>query len=91
MERRGRFDTRVWYAKQGYKEMHIPAKDGSYVFPANYLHIWPRGANMLIALPNMDGPFLVCKTGIGSFTSTLFADHDELEKMEREWSASRRP
>lgn len=77
IERLGRFDTRLWYAKQGYKELAMPAaRDGSYVFPANYLHIWPRGAMMLTALPNLDG----------SFTVTLFAPHEDLERMEAEMS-----
>lgn len=35
-------------------------------WPRNYLHIWPRGAHMFIALPNSGG----------SFTGTLFAPRD---------------
>mmetsp|Transcript_24156 Transcript_24156/g.75557 ORF Transcript_24156/g.75557 Transcript_24156/m.75557 type:complete len:449 (-) Transcript_24156:260-1606(-) len=77
MERLGRYETRVWYAKQGYKELSMPSRDGAYVFPPNYLHIWPRGEMMLTALPNLDG----------SFTATLFAPHDDLDAMERTWSA----
>lgn len=67
-ERKGRYETRIWYAKQGYKELSMPSAD----FPPNYLHIWPRGDVMLIALPNVDR----------SFTATLFAPHDHLEDME---------
>ncbi len=47
----------------GYKELSIPADaNGNFKLDANALHIWPRGAYMLIALPNLDG----------SFTCTLF-------------------
>ncbi len=35
--------------------------------PPNYLHIWPRGTFMLIALPNQDK----------SFTVTLFMPKEE--------------
>lgn len=50
----------------GYKELEIPAdKDGGYRIDPGALHIWPRGADMLIALPNLDG----------SFTVTLFAPY----------------
>ena len=37
-------------------------EDGSHRIEPNYLHIWPRGQFMMIALPNLDG----------SFTCTLF-------------------
>jgi kynurenine 3-monooxygenase len=47
----------------GYKELTIPAgPGGSFRMEKHALHIWPRGAYMLIALPNEDG----------SFTCTLF-------------------
>ncbi len=50
----------------GYKELTIPAtKDGGYRTDKGALHIWPRGKDMLIALPNLDG----------SFTVTLFAPY----------------
>lgn len=51
----------------GYKELEIPpAEDGGYRTYKNALHIWPRGEDMLIALPNLDG----------SFTVTLFLPYD---------------
>ncbi|MEZ4794943.1 MAG: NAD(P)/FAD-dependent oxidoreductase [Flavobacteriaceae bacterium] len=51
----------------GYKELEIPARsDGSFRTYKNALHIWPRGEDMLIALPNLDG----------SFTVTLFLPYD---------------
>ncbi|MAZ73718.1 MAG: kynurenine 3-monooxygenase [Flavobacteriaceae bacterium] len=44
----------------GYKEISIPAaKDGGYRTEKGALHIWPRGEDMLIALPNLDGSFTV--------------------------------
>ncbi|MDC7995867.1 FAD-dependent oxidoreductase [Altibacter sp. HG106] len=44
----------------GYKEISIPpAEDGGYRAHQNSLHIWPRGEDMLIALPNLDGSFTV--------------------------------
>lgn len=47
----------------GYKELNIPAGPGGvFQMEKHALHIWPRGAFMLIALPNEDG----------SFTCTLF-------------------
>lgn len=47
----------------GYKELTIPAlRDGAFALAPDALHIWPRGASMMIALPNPDG----------SFTCTLF-------------------
>jgi kynurenine 3-monooxygenase len=47
----------------GYKELTIPAgPGGAFQMEKHALHIWPRGAYMLIALPNEDG----------SFTCTLF-------------------
>ena len=49
--------------EHGYKELSIPADAaGRYTMAADALHIWPRGSQMLIALPNSDG----------SFTATLF-------------------
>jgi len=44
----------------GYKEIRIPPKeDGGFKIDKNALHIWPRGEDMLIALPNLDGSFTV--------------------------------
>jgi kynurenine 3-monooxygenase len=39
-----------------------PTADNDFAMPINYLHIWPRGSFLLIALPNQDK----------SFTCTLF-------------------
>lgn len=42
--------------------------------PANYLHIWPRGTFMMIALPNQD-----C-----SWTVTLFMPFENFKKLDTE-------
>ena len=71
--RRAMFDKRELlfsfsqqWLTHGYKEITIPAtKDGGYRTQKGALHIWPRGEDMLIALPNLDG----------SFTVTLFAPY----------------
>ncbi len=58
------------YLTHGYKELTIPASEkGDYLIENNALHIWPRGAEMLIALPNLDG----------SFTVTLFLSYEDGE------------
>ena len=42
----------------GYKELTFPAlPDGGWAMDSNALHIWPRGAHMLMGLPNRDGTF----------------------------------
>lgn len=56
------------YLTHGYKELEIPADaNGKHQISKDYLHIWPRGDYMLIALPNLDG----------SFTVTLFLGREE--------------
>jgi kynurenine 3-monooxygenase len=62
-----RFDYSQSYLPHGYKELTIPpAADGGFRLDKHALHIWPRQAYMLIALPNLDG----------SFTCTLFFAHE---------------
>ncbi len=51
--------------EHGYKELHIPARNGEYALRPDALHVWPRHGFMLIALPNPDR----------SFTATLFLPH----------------
>ena len=58
-----RFNFSQNYLEHGYKELTLPpAPDGTFQLDQHALHIWPRNAYMLIALPNTDG----------SFTCTLF-------------------
>lgn len=45
--------------EHGYKELEIPARDGTFAMEPNALHIWPRGNYMCIALPNAEGSFTV--------------------------------
>ncbi|MDX1279318.1 NAD(P)/FAD-dependent oxidoreductase [Oceanihabitans sediminis] len=70
LERKFLFSYAQNYLTHGYKELEIPAsKDGKHLISKDYLHIWPRGEYMLIALPNLDG----------SFTVTLFLSYEEGE------------
>ncbi|MCU0444481.1 MAG: FAD-dependent monooxygenase [Microscillaceae bacterium] len=63
MVQKGITQESVDFLSHGYKELNIPASaKGDFQMEKNALHIWPRGAYMLIALPNADG----------SFTCTLF-------------------
>lgn len=56
------------YLGHGYKELTFPpSENGGYRTDKNALHIWPRGRDMIIALPNLDG----------SFTVTLFIDYED--------------
>lgn len=76
LQKTDRFELSQSYLAHGYKELHIPpvnsgphaphAPHAPYALPPNALHIWPRGAAMMIALPNRDG----------SFTCTLFWPFD---------------
>jgi len=50
----------------------ISAENGDWRLPKNYLHIWPRGQFMMIALPNLDG----------SFTCTLFLPFEMFKTIE---------
>jgi len=55
------------FLTHGYKELSFPPlENGDYATEKGALHIWPRGENMVIALPNLDG----------SFTVTLFLAYE---------------
>jgi len=60
------------FLPHGYKELTIPARDGRFALDPGSLHIWPRGASMMIALPNTDR----------SFTCTLFWDKAEFAALD---------
>lgn len=62
MQTMDRFNFSQHYIDHGYKELQIDPINDDFALDPNYLHIWPRGNFMLIALPNQD------KT----FTCTLF-------------------
>jgi kynurenine 3-monooxygenase len=58
MRKLGRVEFSQEQLDYGYKELTIAAgAGGKHVLEPNALHIWPRGAHMLIALPNIDGTF----------------------------------
>src|SRR5215468_5806925 len=59
------------YLEHGYKELTIPPRDGQFALDPDALHIWPRGAEMMIALPNLDR----------SFTCTLFWTGEEFAAL----------
>jgi len=68
LERKFLFSYSQNFLTHGYKELEIPASTkGKHLISKDYLHIWPRGDYMLIALANLDG----------SFTVTLFLGHEE--------------
>ena len=68
LERKFLFSYSQNYLTHGYKELEIPASaEKEHQISKDYLHIWPRGDYMLIALPNLDG----------SFTVTLFLSYEE--------------
>lgn len=63
LKHQGCLDATETTLAHGYKEIVMPRLGGSgFAIEKNALHIWPRGSDMLIALPNEDG----------SFTCTLF-------------------
>jgi kynurenine 3-monooxygenase len=58
MQRHEGFNFRQDYLEHGYKELSMPpAEGGGFRMEKNALHIWPRGASMMIALPNFDGSY----------------------------------
>ncbi|XP_038215986.1 kynurenine 3-monooxygenase [Zerene cesonia] len=69
------FDFSQQYIEHGYLELCIPPNcQGGFQMPPNYLHIWPRGNFMMIALPNQD-----C-----SWTVTLFMPFKNFKGIDSE-------
>ena len=61
------------YIDAPYKQLSIPPNDkGEHALERNYLHIWPRGEFVLIALPNPDY----------SFTATLFMPKEKFKAID---------
>jgi kynurenine 3-monooxygenase len=80
MQKLGRFNLSQEYLDYGYKELTIPAgPGGKHVLEPHALHIWPRGAYMLIALPNIDGSF-ACIFFLPFEGNASFATLDSAEK-----------
>ncbi|XP_059095648.1 kynurenine 3-monooxygenase-like [Tigriopus californicus] len=70
--RKTRFDFSQEYIPHAYLELCIPpTQGGEFAMPPNYLHIWPRGNFMMIALPNQDK----------SFTVTLFMPFETFDAI----------
>ena len=74
-----RFNFEQSWLEHGYKELHIPDKNGEFQMEKNALHIWARGSFMMIALPNFDGSFtctiFLAHNGKNSFESILSGDY----------------
>jgi kynurenine 3-monooxygenase len=80
MQKLGRFNLWQEYLDYGYKELTIPSGPaGKHLLEPNALHIWPRGAYMLIALPNIDGSF-ACIFFLPFEGNESFATLDSAEK-----------
>lgn len=71
MARHCQMDVSQTYIEHGYVELRIDGGPDGYKMAPGYLHIWPRGQFMMIALPNQD------KT----FTCTLFCPFDILNSL----------
>jgi kynurenine 3-monooxygenase len=68
-----RMDYSQEYIPHGYIELRIPpTEDNKFAMETNYLHIWPREAYMLIALPNVKD---------NSFVLTLFMPFSMYESL----------
>lgn len=71
-------DSEEWLA-HGYKEMLFPAApDGEFAMAGHALHIWPRGAHMLMGLANLErsftGTVYLPNEGPGSFAELSTRD-----------------
>ncbi|XP_055609789.1 kynurenine 3-monooxygenase [Uranotaenia lowii] len=91
------YDFSQTYIEHGYLELCIPpTKTGEFAMPHNYLHIWPRGKFMMIALPNQDRTWTVtlfmpfenfhgikCDSDLLGFFRQYFPDAIDLIGQER--------
>jgi kynurenine 3-monooxygenase len=88
LEARGRVSVVTDPLDFGYKELTIPPKDRDFALSSDALHIWPRGASMMIALPNPDCSFTCTlfwpKAGDGGF-DTLTTEAEIVEHFTREY------
>jgi kynurenine 3-monooxygenase len=81
------FDERSEPLGHGYKELDIPAAPGGgFRLEKNALHVWPRGAFMLMALPNPEGDFTVTLylPETGPFGFDRLRTRDEVSALFRE-------
>lgn len=74
LSRQTKMELNQTYIEHGYLELRIDPDEvgNSFRMKQNYLHIWPRGNYMMIALPNKDS----------SFTCTLFMPYFMLEGIQ---------
>jgi len=88
LQARGRVAVETDRLDFGYKELTIPPKGGDFALSPDALHIWPRGASMMIALPNPDCSFTCTlfwpKAGDGGFDS-LSSEQEILDHFRREY------
>jgi kynurenine 3-monooxygenase len=83
IQKLGRLNFSQEVLDYGYKELTIAAgPGGKHVLEPNALHIWPRGAYMLIALPNIDSTF-ACILFLPFEGPESFASLDTAEKAQR--------
>lgn len=79
LSQKTQLETNQTFIEHCYIELRIdPTDDGNYKMPPNYLHIWPRGQFMMIALPNLDH----------SFTCTLFIPSKMMKELKNRDEAS---
>jgi len=87
MQKLGRLNFSQENLDYGYKELTIAAgPGGKHLLEPHALHIWPRGAYMLIALPNIDGTF-ACILFLPFAGPESFAALDTGEKVQRFFAA----
>ncbi|CAG0905887.1 unnamed protein product, partial [Darwinula stevensoni] len=80
MTKRPMFNYSQEYIPHGYLELCIPpASNGDFAMEKNYLHIWPRGKFMLIALPNQDHSWTVTLFMPFQFFSEIKDSEDLIE------------
>lgn len=74
LSRQSQLEVNQTFIEHGYLELRIDPdeNDSSFKMAPNYLHIWPRGQYMMIALPNKDM----------TFTCTLFMPYSILETIQ---------
>lgn len=80
------FNYEQMYIDHGYIELCIPPRktinpqtqqvQDDFAMEVNYLHIWPRGEFMMIALPNQNR----------TYTVTLFMPKTNFDKITDQWS-----
>lgn len=94
LEQSHQAEFQVDFLQHQYIELHIDPINSDWALPNNVLHIWPRKAFMLIALPNLDKSFtctlflpseghasvnsIKTKTDLSNFIETHFADVSEI-------------